>query len=89
MSGQTTQQATIIGEEKSVATKEFPVTTEIAKDSKKSYRDRVDRMKIKCLSRQEKLCRDKLQKDKDMRRWLQTGWVLRHKAFLSRQEQDW
>ena len=37
---QTVQQATRIKEEKSVATKEFPVATKIAKDSKKSYRDR-------------------------------------------------
>ena len=41
MSLQKTQQATRIKEEKSVATKEFLVATEIAKDLKKSYRDRV------------------------------------------------
>ena len=41
MSRQIAQQATRIEEEKSIATKEFPVTTEIAKDSKKSCRDRV------------------------------------------------
>ena len=40
MSRQTTQQATRIREEKYVATKEFPIATEIAKDSKKSCRDR-------------------------------------------------
>ena len=40
MSRQTTQQATRIREEKFVATKEFPVATEIAKDSKKSYHNR-------------------------------------------------
>ena len=39
MSRQTAQQATRIREEKSVAIKEFPVVTEIAKDSKKSCRD--------------------------------------------------
>ena len=38
---------TRIREEKSVATREFPVATEIAKDSKKSYRDCVDRLKRK------------------------------------------
>ena len=40
MSRQTTQQATIIREEKYVATKEFPIATEISKDSKKSCCDR-------------------------------------------------
>ena len=40
MSRQTTQQATRIREEKSVATKKFPMAIEIAKDSKKSCRDR-------------------------------------------------
>ena len=44
---QTAQQATRIKEEKFVATKEFPVVIEIAKDSKKSCRDRVDRLKRK------------------------------------------
>ena len=76
MSWQTVQQAAIIRKEKSVATKEFLVTTEIVKDSKKSCRDKVDRLKSKCLSRQGKLCRDKLQMDKDMRSWVQTGLVL-------------
>ena len=47
MSRKTAQQATRIREEKSVATKEFPVATKIAKDSKKSCRDRVDRLKRK------------------------------------------
>ena len=37
---QTAQQATRIGKEKSVATEEFPVVIEIAKDSKKSCRDK-------------------------------------------------
>ena len=41
MSQQTAQQVTRIREEKFVATKEFSVTIEIAKDSKKSCRDRV------------------------------------------------
>ena len=36
-------------------TKEFPVATEIAKDSKKSCGDRVDRLKRKMLLRQEKI----------------------------------
>ena len=44
----TAQQAIRIREEKSVATKEFAVTTEISKDSKKSFRDK------------EKLCRDRV-----------------------------
>ena len=74
MSRQTVQQATRVGKEKSVVTKEFPVAIEIAKDSKKFYRDRVDRLKSNCLSRKGKLCHDKLQKDKDMRSWVQTGW---------------
>ena len=39
MSYQTSQQATRIREEESVVTKEFPVATEIAKDSRKSCRD--------------------------------------------------
>ena len=60
MSRQTVQQATRIRKEKSVATKEFPVTIEIVKDSKKSCRDRVNRLKSKSLSRQGKLCHDKL-----------------------------
>ena len=47
MSQQIAQQATRIREEKSIATKEFHVAIEIAKDSKKSYRDRVDRLKRK------------------------------------------
>ena len=47
MSGQTAQQVTRIREENFVATKEFPVVTKIAKDSKKSCRDRVDRLKRK------------------------------------------
>ena len=47
MSQQTVQQATGIRKEKFVATKEFPVATKIAKDSKKSCRDKVDRLKMK------------------------------------------
>ena len=47
MSQQIAQQATKIREEKSVATKEFLVLTEYAKDSKKSCRNRVDRLKRK------------------------------------------
>ena len=35
---------------KSVRTKEFPIRTKIARDSKKSCCDRVDRLKSKCLS---------------------------------------
>ena len=60
MPRQTAHQAIRIKEEKSVATKEFRVATEIAKDLKKSCRDRVDKLKGKCLSRQGKLCHDKL-----------------------------
>ena len=67
MSRQIAQQATIIRDKKSVTTKEFLVATEIAKDLKKFCRDRVDRLKSKCLSRLGKLCCDKLQKNKDMR----------------------
>ena len=40
MSREIAQQATRIREEKSFATKDFPVATKIAKDSKKSCRDR-------------------------------------------------
>ena len=40
-----------IRKEKSVVTKEFLVAIEISKDSKKSYHDKVDRLKGKCLSR--------------------------------------
>ena len=47
MSQHTAQQATRIRKEKSIATKEFPVATEIAKDSKKSCHDRVDSLKRK------------------------------------------
>ena len=47
MSQQIAQQVTRIREENSVATKEFPVTTEIPKDSKKSCCDGVDRLKRK------------------------------------------
>ena len=43
---------TRIREEKSVPTKEYLVATEIAKDLKKSCRNKVDRLKSKCLSRQ-------------------------------------
>ena len=67
MSQQIAQQATRIREEKSVAIKEFLVTTEIAKDLKKSCCDRVVRLKSNCFLRQGKLCCDKLQKNKDMR----------------------
>ena len=54
----TTHQARGIRNEKSVATKEFPVVIEIAKDSKRSYHDRENSVTIeltgekgKCLSR--------------------------------------
>ena len=47
MSRQTAQQVTRIKEEKFVETKEFSVTIEIAKDSKKSCRDKVDKLKRK------------------------------------------
>ena len=47
MSQQIAQQAIRIIEEKSVTTKEFPIATEIAKDLKKSCRDRVDKLKRK------------------------------------------
>ena len=46
MSRQTAQQATRIREEKSVATKEFSVATEIAKDLKKSCRNRENSVAI-------------------------------------------
>ena len=52
MSQQTARQAKRIREENYVATKEFPIATEIAKDSNKSCRDRVDRLKRKMMSRQ-------------------------------------
>ena len=39
MSQQTSYQAIRTREEKSVAIKKFPIATEIAKESKKSYRD--------------------------------------------------
>ena len=73
MSQETTQQATRNREEKSVATKEFSVVTEIAKDSKKTCRDRVDRLKRKMFVVTRKLCHDRFQKQKDMRSWLQIG----------------
>ena len=44
---QIAQQVTRIREEKYVATKEFSVEIEIAKDSKKSCRDKANRMKRK------------------------------------------
>ena len=47
MSQHTAQYATRIRKEKSVATKAFPIMTEIAEDLKKSCRDRVDRLKRK------------------------------------------
>ena len=47
MSRQTAQQAIRIREENSVVTKEFSVAIEFAKDLKKSYSDRVDRLKKK------------------------------------------
>ena len=47
MSQQTAQQVIRIREEISVATKEFPIATEISKDSKISCCDRVDRLKRK------------------------------------------
>ena len=50
MSRQTAQQTTRIKEEKSVVTKEFPVVTEIAKDSKKSYRGRENFVAIELTS---------------------------------------
>ena len=40
----------IIREETFVATKEFPIAIEIAKDSKKFCHDKVDKLKGKCLS---------------------------------------
>ena len=49
MSQQTTQQAIRIREEKSIATKEFHVTTKIAKDSKKSCRDRENSVTIELI----------------------------------------
>ena len=49
MSQQTAQQATRIREEKFVATKEFLVVTEIAKDSKKSCRDRENSVAIELI----------------------------------------
>ena len=47
MSQQTAQQATRIREEKSVATKEFHITIEIAKELKKLCHDKVNRLKRK------------------------------------------
>ena len=47
MSRQTAQQATRIKEEKSVATKEFLVATEIAKDLKKFCHDRENSIATK------------------------------------------
>ena len=52
MSQQIAQQAIRIREEKFVATKEFLVMTEIAKDLEKSCRDRVARLKSNCLLQQ-------------------------------------
>ena len=85
---QTAQQATRIRKEKSIATKEFPIATEIVKDSKKSCRDRENFIAIELTGRKVNVCCDKLQKGKDIRSWVNTGLLSRHKAFLSRQEQD-
>ena len=49
MSQQTSQPAIRTREEKSVATKENSITRKIAKESKKSYLDRVDKLKRKIL----------------------------------------
>ena len=49
MSQQTAQPAIRTREEKSVGLKENFVMTEIVKESKKSYRDTVDKMKRKIL----------------------------------------
>ena len=73
MSQHTAQQARGIRKEKSIATKEFPVVTETAKDSKKSCRDRENSVteeligkKRKCMLQEGKECHDRFQKDKDM-----------------------
>ena len=50
MSQQIAQQAIRIREEKFVVTMEFPISKKINKDSKKSCRNRVDKLKSKCLS---------------------------------------
>ena len=62
MSRHTTQQSRGIRKEKSIVTKEFPVTTEIAKDSKRSCHDRENSItaeltgeKGKCLSRRKRM----------------------------------
>ena len=49
MSRQTAQQAIRIREEKSIVTKEFLVAIEIAKDSKKSCRDRENSVVIELM----------------------------------------
>ena len=51
----TTQQATRIRKAKSVVTKEFLVVTEIAKDLKKFYCERVKRLKRKMFVRTRKI----------------------------------
>ena len=67
MSQHTTHEAKGIRKEKSVATKEFVVATEIAKDSKRSYHDKENSVAIELTGEQGKECHDRFQKDKDMR----------------------
>ena len=59
MSRQLAQLATRIKEEKSVTTKEFPAATEMAKDLKKSYCDRVFSVATGLTSGKANVCYDK------------------------------
>ena len=84
MSQHTTQQATGIRKEKSVATKEFPIATKIAKDSKKFCRDRVDRVKRKMFVATRKIMSRQTLEAKEHEKLVQTGLVSRHNTFLLR-----
>ena len=73
MSQYTAQQATGVRKEKSVATKEFPVVTKIAKDSKRFCRNRENSVMTELIREKGNVClrqgkefRDRFQKDKDM-----------------------
>ena len=89
MSRQTAQPAIKTIEEKSVATKENFIMTEIVKKSKKSCYGIVDKLKRKMLVTTKKIMSRQFLEAKVYKELGATNFVSRHKTFLSRQEQDY
>ena len=85
---QTVQPTIRTGEEKSVATKEKLCRDRVVKEPKKSCHNKVYNMKRKMLVAIKKIISQQFPKAEVYKELGATNFVSRHKAFLSRLEQE-